>query len=315
MTTFEQSMLNAQEEDKVVFYDYIRYKKAAGWFTNFSKIDWNRPQKIKKARYDANFLLNLPDYYFLGFPIKELLKSDYSNGRCHACSLALSLCFDDFQIITCNLENYVDYWNEVNPFKITEFIHTVLLVNLDGKKVVIDTTFGLITDIQTYNYIFNIKNIRFIFSEEIKATNIYKYIESKKLIKGPSIKDKKNNSEEYKEYEKEIFKYMELCSTYENKDNIHLKEFLSEYLLDTSNNFSLETLMKKMEFKTENLKFEYPTKNMFSLEDDEFDITLDGEYEETIIRNKKVLENYHKESENQKEENKVLKLINRLFHN
>ena len=74
MTKFEEQMLKAQEEDKIIFYDYLQYKKAAGWFTKFSHINWNRPEVIKKAMYDANFLSNLPDYYFMGFPIKELLK-------------------------------------------------------------------------------------------------------------------------------------------------------------------------------------------------------------------------------------------------
>ena len=296
MTSFEENMKTAQENDKIIFYDYIQYKKAVGWFTNFSEIDWNRPEQIKRAKYDANFIFNLPNYYFFGLPIKEIIKSDYSNCECHTCSIALSLCFNDFKIITCNLQNYVEYYNKNNIDYIEEFTHTILLVNLENKKVVIDTTFGIITDIQTYNYIFNMKDVNIIFSEELKKTEVYKYIEDRKLI---------NN---IKKQEKEVWEYMSLCCTYKDEHNKQLEEFINEHLLNNLNNSVVKYWIKKLEFK-----FEYPKESMISTNDDEFDFTLDGDKEETIKRNKIVLEKYHNEKEVEKSSKKVLSLINRLL--
>ena len=127
-TLYEKRMKNAQDNDKVVFYDYLMYKRACGWWTGLINSDWNRPCKIERAKYHAAFLQNLPNYYFLGFPIKELLKSCYSGGYCHACAVALSLCFDDFEIVTCNLKNYADHYNQKSDRKINGFEHTFIIV-------------------------------------------------------------------------------------------------------------------------------------------------------------------------------------------
>lgn len=70
---------------------------------------WHRPTEIDRVKYSASFLQNLPNYYFLGFHIKDLLKTSYSSGNCHACAIALSLCFYDFEIITCNLSNFAEH--------------------------------------------------------------------------------------------------------------------------------------------------------------------------------------------------------------
>ena len=110
-TKFERNLRWALECEKIVYYDYLNYKRAAGWWTGLINDDWNRPSVIQKAKYNGEFLHNLPYYYFLGFPIKELLKVSYANGHCHACAVALSLYFDDFEIITCNLQNYASHYN------------------------------------------------------------------------------------------------------------------------------------------------------------------------------------------------------------
>ena len=314
MTIFEEQMLKAQEEDQIIFYDYLRYKKAAGWKTRFSDTDWLRPEKIKKARYDANFLKNLPDYYFLGFPIKELLKTDYSNGKCSACAIALSLCFDDFEIVTCNLKNYVDYHNEYYTKKTEDFEHTVLLVNLDNRKVVIDTTFGFITDIKTYNDIFKMENVSILFSDEIKKTEVYKYINDRKNIKVLSEKNNIEDKELQKEHIEKITEYENLCKQYKNEYNKRLESFINVDLLNTSNKEIFIKWSLLIYVRPDNLHIEYPNKNLNSLEDDEFDLTLDDRslYEETKRRNKKVLENYHKEIEEPKE-SKIKILFNKLF--
>lgn len=70
-TKFERNLEWAKENEKVVYYDYINYKRAAGWWTGLINDDWHRPTTIQKAKYNGEFLHNLSDYYFLGFPIKK----------------------------------------------------------------------------------------------------------------------------------------------------------------------------------------------------------------------------------------------------
>lgn len=320
MTKFEEQMLKAQEEDKIIFYDYLQYKKAAGWFTgsdiDFSDFDWHRPEVIKKAMYDANFLLNLSDYYFMGFPIKELLKTSNLINKCNVCAVALSLYFDDFQIVTCNLKNYVDYYNKKTNNKIEEYKHTFIMVGLNEIKSIIDPTFGFITDMNTYNSIFAIDNVSIIFSEEIQNIEVYKYIKDRKDKKQPIFQ----TEDEYQNYKEEILKYESLCRTYTNRWNRDLQKFIREYLLNEPNFSSIYKWVAIYGFKSLNLsinnsKIQYPTKNMFSIEDDEFDLTLDNVSwnKETIKRNNEVLENYHKEPE-EVQKNKIKNLFNKLFN-
>ena len=62
-TKFEINLELAQENDKVVYYDYISYKRAAGWWTGLRNDDWNMITIIQKAKYNGEFLNNLPNYY------------------------------------------------------------------------------------------------------------------------------------------------------------------------------------------------------------------------------------------------------------
>ena len=310
MTAYEEQLLKAQEEDKIIFYDYLRYKKAAGWKTRFSEDDWIRPEVIKKARYDSNFLRNLPDYYYLGFPIKELLKTTYSNGKCSACAIALSLCFKSFEIITCNLKNYADYYNLNNSNNKTDkYDHTILLVNLCDRKVVIDTTFCFITDIVTYNNIFQMEDVNILLSNNIKDTNVYKYIEDIKRISLFFQKNKELGSEQINK----IREFENLCKEYKNVD-IRLQEFINEDLLSNSNSNTFKKWSMLLNNRLHNLKVKYPDKNLFSLEDDEFDLTLDNvsSYETTKKRNKKILENYYKQQSEIKD-SKVKMLLKKII--
>lgn len=304
-TKFERNLELAQENDKVIYYDYYCYKRAAGWWTGLRNDDWNRPTTIQKAKYNGEFLHNLSDYYFLGFPIKELLKLSYANGYCHACAIALSLYFKDFEIITCNLKNYAEHYTikSKNSFygsqELDEYEHTVLLIDLDGKKTVIDTTFGFITDYETYQVIFNPNKIRIITSEQLKEVEPYQYIKSLKDYKLDLkwfhyIKkdDEWITTEEKKEYDKIIHDYMDMCKNYINSENSHLQDFMNRCLFRTSNSTSHWNWRIHLEHGNE---LEYPSITLLSLEDDEFDERLDGVWEDTIERNKKVLENYHKE--------------------
>ena len=318
MSLYEKNLNEAQNEDKIIYYDYLLYKRAAGWWTGLVNDDWHRPTKIKKARYNAEFLQTIPNYYFLGVPIKDLIKSTSSAGYCHACAIALSLCFNDFEIMTCNLKSYNDYYNSKTNHKSKEFEHTVLVVDIEGKKSVIDTTWGFITDLETYKDIFCINNVRIISSDEIKNTEIYKFIENIKFIESPSYEDKIKNTLEYQNYSKEIHEYMDMCKGYKNDKNKHLEDFFNRCLYKTSNSSCVWDWRSDLHFKLCNCRFKYPECNMYSLADDEKDDILNSRYKDTIERNNMILENYHKQPEQKKEEekqpktnvskNKVLKL-------
>ena len=313
MTYYEKHLIDAQNQDKVVYYDYLLYKRAAGWWTGLINDDWNRPTKIEKARYNAEFLQNIPNYYFLRVPIRELIKSDSSGGYCHACAVALSLCFKDFEIMTCNLKSYNDYYHTKVKSLDKEFEHTVLVVDIEGKKTVIDTTWGFITDLETYKDIFCINNVRIISSDEIKNTEIYKFIESRKLIKCPSYDEYIRDTEDYQKYSKEIHKYMDMCKNYKNNNNAHLRDFFNRCLYKTSNSSCVWNWRSDLHFKTCNRRFIYPENNMYSLVDDEKDENLYSEYKDTIERNRRVLENYHKEIEEPKPQSKLNALKNKVL--
>lgn len=325
-TEFEQNLKFAQESEKVIYYDYLSYKRGAGWWTGLRNDDWHRPIVIKKAKYNGEFLRNLLDYYFLGFPLKELLKQSYANGHCHACAVALSLYFDDFEIITCNLENYVKHYSIKSGQKIDEYEHSFLLINSNDKKTVIDTTFGFITDYDTYKIIFKPNKIRILTSQDLEKVEPYQYIKSLKYYKGAplgfnEVYDEENNewipTEEEIKYKEIIRKYMDMCSNYKNKENTHLQDFINRCLFRTSNNATHWNWRNHLQYGK---KIEYPETRLSSLEDDEYDIRLDGAWKETIERNKKVLENHHKEQALEKKvnsnnlKNKILKLVQTIKH-
>ena len=324
-TLYEKRMKNAQDNDKVIFYDYLSYKRACGWWTGLINDDWNRPCKIERAKYHATFLQNLPNYYFLGFPIKELLKSCYSGGYCHACAVALSLCFDNFEIIRCNLKNYADHYNQKSDGKINGFEHTFIVVDLEGIKTVIDTTWGMITDYETYKHIFNINQVRVISSEDLKNTKVYQYIKSLKEYTGAplgfnKVYDKEKNewfpTEEEIKHRNIMEEYMNMCKEYNDPNNKHLTDFINRCLFRTSNSQCLWNWRTSLEYKSIiDFQIQYPTTDLFSLTDDEFDFTLESPYKDTKERNARVLENYHKEKTPQKVafKQRVLALVKKAF--
>lgn len=303
MTSYEQKMLDAQNNDKVIFYDYLMYKQAAGWSEGLIGNDWYRPSKVKRAKYNASFLKKIPDYYFLGIPIKELIKSECSSGYCHACAIALSLCFKEFEIVTCNLKSIADHNNAKSDYKIKQYEHTFLVVNIDGKKTVIDTTMGLITRFNTYKHIFSCNKIKIISSKEIKETEVYKFIESQKLINKLCSHSEFFYDHKYGEY---IHKYMEMCKSYENTINNHLQDFINRCLFRTSNEDCFAWWIWNLDKTCHNFYIEYPSTDMFSLVDEEYDNNLFSKFEKTNEYNKKVLESYHTIKQPQ---SKVLKLF------
>lgn len=307
MTKFEKNLKAAQDQEKVVYYDYLSYKRAAGWWTGLINDDWHRPKIIQKSKYNAEFLKKLPQYYFLGFPIKELLKSTYAVGYCHACAVALSLYFDKFKIITCNLQTYADHYTVKSGIKTEEYEHTFLLIELDGIETVIDTTFGFITDFKTYKNIFSPKNIRVITSNQLEEVKLYQYIKTLKEYSGSPLgfnevyDDKKKEwvlTEEEQKYQNIIQKYMDMCLNYRNKQNYHLTDFINRCLFETSNSQCHWNWKTSLQFKQGNTKYEYPQINLSSLEDDEFDKNLYSTCKDTIIKNEKVLLGYHNQESN-----------------
>lgn len=192
------------------------------------------------------------------------------------------------------------------------------------KKIVIDTTFGFVTDYETYKFIFNPNKIRTISSEQLKNVEAHQYIKSLKHYKIDLncfhqiyIKEKNEwvTTKEEREFDKIIYSYMDICKNYTNNENIHLQDFINRCLFRTSNSTSYWHWKINLEYGNE---LEYPSITLFSYEDDEFDERLDGSSENTIERNKKVLENYHKVQplETKYQDNnfkcKILKLV-RIF--
>lgn len=165
----------------------------------YGKKLFNAINNNKIVYYDYQFINQLPNYNFLGTPIKELLNNDYSS---HECVLALSTYFKEFEIITCNLGS-----SEKN---------SILKININNKNIIIDTTFKFITDVSTYYNIFEPTNIRTIKSEEINNTLLYKY-----------IKYYKNNNRINTNI---LNKYFEICSNYNDYNNSNLEYFISLYL-------------------------------------------------------------------------------------
>lgn len=253
MTKYEENLLEAQNADKVIFYDYLVYVK---------RIHDNNMSKVK---YNADFLAGLPNYYFLGLPIKELLKSYFSSGSCHLCAFALSLCFDEYELITCNLANYAEY------FGCEDYEHTIILVRLNGKEKVIDTTFCLITDLETYKSIFAPNNIRVIKKEELERTSVYQFINSLKdnyiapIYEQVELRKDETNLVEQKH--QELLRYYDdLCLNYYNEENPHLTDFIRRCLNRTSGSVVHNSLRISLKYN----KFDYPKVNLSSTDSNPF---------------------------------------------
>ena len=316
MDIYLERMEESNNNDKIIYFDYINYKLAAGWFQLITRTDWHRPKKIKKAKYDGTFLENLPKYYFLGIPFNKLFRLEYSSRNCHSMALALSMCFDEFEIVTANLKNYWEYYYKKTYSKLGKFEHTFLVVNIDGKKMVIDTTWGMITDYDTYNYIFDLQDIKVISSDEIKKTEIYQFMQENKYLKGPSEESEIIKDEEWKNYDKIIYHHMDLCQNYKNENNPHLQDFFNRCVYRTSNISTVDhwRLSQKFEYKR---VFTCPNIKMDSLVDDEFDNNLFSSEEKTNLRNQEIAESYHKQGNDDPQQelhsNQKRRLLRKFF--
>ena len=77
--------------------------------------------------------------------------------------------------------------------------------------------------------------------------------------------------EEYQKYSDDINKYFDMCKTYKNNQDEHLQDFFNRCLYRTSNSYCIWYWRTDLQFKYGNSRFIYPTTDMFSLIDDEFD--------------------------------------------
>ena len=100
-SSYEKQMKKVCELDKVKFYDKENYEAQMKQLFNVEE---------KPNVFDENLINSLPDYNFLGIPVKRLIQHDCSNGYCYSIILALSLCFDNFKIVTSELDNYEKYY-------------------------------------------------------------------------------------------------------------------------------------------------------------------------------------------------------------
>ncbi len=297
MQTYEEKLKKLQAEDKVIYYDYLMYKRALGWQTGFTNDDWIRPAVINRAFYDASFLANLPNYYFLGFPLKEIIKSSYANGRCHACGLALSLTFEKFAIITADLKDYLDYYNRHSLVKLDEFEHTFLLTKINGEDKVIDTTFGLITSLENYDFLFSLKKIHIITSDEIQNLEIYQDLLKQKNYIGPNYDAEIKQTRAYQKYYKKMQEFTDICQNYKH-ENPNIANFVNRCLYNSIRFSSLEDLRYCLEYKPlKEMQITYPQNNMFSLKDDVNDNLLDGYFADTKINNARILSQLKKKKQ------------------
>ncbi len=204
----------------------------------------------------------MPNFYFLGLPIKELVKEYFSNGECHSCAIALSLCFDECELITCNLANYAEYLG------CEDYEHSIILVKLNGEAKVIGTTFCLITDLETYKDIFAPDSVRVIKKEELKRADAYKFIDSLKdsYIAPPDERlwlENKEPSLIEQEHQKLLRHFDDLCLNYYNENSQYLTDFIRRCL---SRNFCY-AVHNSLRISLKYNKFEYPKANLISLED------------------------------------------------
>ena len=217
MTVCEEKYKTACMNNKITFFDYDTFVKEGS-----------------KSIYDSNFISNLPDLYFLGLPIKEIIKSDYSNGLCHFLSLALGLCFDDFELVISNQRNYLEIYNKINNTSEVEFEHTYIIVNINGIKKVIDIPRGIIMDFHTYYDVFGIKEKYKITKDELLSVPAVKLMYEHKNEISPKIVDDNKDVDKIKKYTLFIKEYLELCEKYTNPYEFKLEYFIKRCLPSTS---------------------------------------------------------------------------------
>lgn len=293
MSLMDQELSNAQNNDQVWFFDYVSYKYAVGWKRGLIRSEWFKPKRPRKAFYFADFRNNLPNYYFLGFKIKHLIKFCYINGCCYAGAVALSLCFDNFKICTAKLKNVEEVWSRWKG----EY-HGFLILEKDGVEYVVDTTFGFICSFDVYKRIFAPYEIQQFSSNEIKASEPYKFLEKYKSDASAwkFFCSKKDKQDGYKAYnllfypEKDdqnihfvdkVEEFSRLCNEYVNVENPMLQEFFNNKLYKVSTLRWIQSWFKTKIDESDptyagvlTSGIHYPEVNLNSILDDEKDFFI-----------------------------------------
>lgn len=244
-SAYEKQMKKACKLGKVKFYDKSNYDDHMDLLFE----DCENPEAC-----DDKFLKALPDYNFLGIPIKRLIQNDCSNGCCYSSILMLSLCFEEFKIVTANLDNYADYY-KIHGEKNTDYKHCYLLLLND---IVIDTTFGIICKKDVYIKIFKPSNCKYISNEDLKDNKLYQYLQSLKnstydVIFPQFVNIKLDKAIDTDEYWNLFYDWQEKCLAYRNENNSHIENYFKEHIARTSNPNILWEWMLSVQFHKDQL--------------------------------------------------------------
>ena len=223
---YEKQMKRACELGKIKFYDKYNYD---------SHMNLLFQNKDNPDVLDENFVSVLPNYTFLGIPIKRLVQHDCSNGYCYSIVLALSLCFDDFKIVTAELDNYAEYYR--NHGHKTNYKHCFLLLPND---TVVDTTFGIVCPKEIYAKIFKPSSCKYITSEELKDCDLYQYIQELKTSTYDKIFPQFKNVElgnamDTDEYWNFFMEWQNKNLAYKNLQNSNMEDYFTKHISRTSN--------------------------------------------------------------------------------
>ena len=222
---YEKQMKRACELGKIKFYDKYNYD---------SHMKLLFKDKKSPDAFDESFILELPNYNFLGLPIKRLIQNDCSNGYCYSIILALSLCFDEFKIATAELDNYAEYYR--NHGHNTTYKHCFLVLPND---IVVDTTFGIVCASETYDKIFRPIDCKYVSSKELENCDLYQYIQQLKTSTYdkifPQFKQvdlgKAMDTDEYWDL---FLDWQNKNLAYKNPQNEHMENYFTKHISRTS---------------------------------------------------------------------------------
>lgn len=115
-----------------------------------------------------------------------------------------------------------------------EYEHSFALVELGGKQVVIDPVFCMITDYDTYKYIFGMVPKFSFDKKKLESTEPIRFIIEYLSEQAPDISKRNEMPEKEMQFKEKLRKYIDLCKNYENVEDFNLQSFIRKYLLPTS---------------------------------------------------------------------------------
>ena len=252
MTLCEERYAKACNDGLIIHYDYDRYVEEGS-----------------KSKYDESFLRDLPDKYFLGLPIKKLITKKYSSGLCHSLSLAVGLCFDDFELVTANLALYNEFYrSKIVSYK-SEFNHSYVIVTINGERKVIDPVFGIITDIDTYENVFGVQKKYSYKKEELEKEAVIKYIIDNLDVESPLFRNDAT-MDDFDHYYEGLEKYTEDLENYSNPAEFKLEYYFRRCLKPTSKYSVIGQLTDKMTNEEQLIGEDYSDSDEFDDKKDEY---------------------------------------------